>query len=197
MFNPGRGYKNEFRIIAGQWRRRRLKFSPLPGVRPSPDRVRETLFNWLQHSVGGARCLDLFAGSGALGLEALSRGAASVLFVDRERQIVETLRTHLDVLNAPNGAVLQSDALAYLRGPPQAFDIVFLDPPFTSSELLKESADALERYGWLAGQARIYVEYPLGTKLVLPDAWELIRESHAGRVGFALARQASVKLAQD
>ncbi len=195
MFNPGRGYRNEFRIIAGQWRRRRLKFPDLPGIRPSPDRVRETLFNWLQQELGGARCLDLFAGSGALGLEALSRSAASVLFVDRERQVVEALRTHLDLLHAPNGVALQSDALAYLRGPAQAFDIVFLDPPFASPQLLAESATALETGGWLASQACIYMEYPLGSKTVLPEAWELIREGHAGRVGFALARRKAAKLA--
>ncbi|MGH8307995.1 MAG: 16S rRNA (guanine(966)-N(2))-methyltransferase RsmD [Gammaproteobacteria bacterium] len=195
MFNPGRGYRNEFRIIAGQWRRRRLKFPDLPGIRPSPDRVRETLFNWMQQGVSGARCLDLFAGSGALGLEALSRGAASVLFVDRERQVVEVLRAHLDLLRAPNGAVLQSDALTYLRGPVQTFDIVFLDPPFALPQLLAESADVLEQGGWLAPEARIYMEYPLGSKTALPEAWELIRESHAGRVGFGLARRKTAKLA--
>ncbi|MGH8377937.1 MAG: 16S rRNA (guanine(966)-N(2))-methyltransferase RsmD [Gammaproteobacteria bacterium] len=195
MFNPGRGYRNEFRIIAGQWRRRRLKFPDLPGIRPSPDRVRETLFNWLQQGVGGARCLDLFAGSGALGLEAMSRSAARVLFVDRERQVVEALRAHLDLLHAPNGAALQSDALAYLRGPAQTFDIVFLDPPFASPQLLAESAVALEHGGWLAPEARIYMESPLGSKMVLPATWELIRESHAGRVGFGLARRKTAKLA--
>jgi len=196
MFNPGRGYKNEFRIIAGQWRRRRLKFPPLPGIRPSPDRVRETLFNWLMHKITGARCLDLFAGSGALGLEALSRGAASVLFIDWERQVVETLRTHLESLHAVNGEVLQSEALAFLRAPRQAFDIVFLDPPFVSP-LLAEAASALEHHGWLAPQAQIYMEYPLGSAPELPAAWEMIREGHAGRVGFSLARRAPTKLAQD
>ncbi|MGH8414324.1 MAG: 16S rRNA (guanine(966)-N(2))-methyltransferase RsmD, partial [Gammaproteobacteria bacterium] len=159
------------------------------------DRVRETLFNWMQQGVSGARCLDLFAGSGALGLEALSRGAASVLFVDRERQVVEVLRAHLDLLRAPNGAVLQSDALTYLRGPVQTFDIVFLDPPFALPQLLAESADVLEQGGWLAPEARIYMEYPLGSKTALPEAWELIRESHAGRVGFGLARRKTAKLA--
>lgn len=196
MFNPGRGYKNEFRIIAGQWRRRRLKFPPLPGIRPSPDRVRETLFNWLMHRIAGARCLDLFAGSGALGLEALSRGAASVLFIDQERQVVDVLRTHLESLHADNGEVLQSEALAFLRAPQQMFDVVFLDPPFASS-LLAEATRDLEQYGWLAPQAQVYMEYPKGTVPLLPPAWEMFREGHAGRVGFGLARQAPAKLAQD
>ncbi len=196
MFNPGRGYKNEFRIIAGQWRRRRLKFPPLPGIRPSPDRVRETLFNWLMHRIAGARCLDLFAGSGALGLEALSRGAASVLFIDQERQVVDALRTHLETLNAANGEVLHSDALAFLHAPQQVFDIVFLDPPF-ASPLLAEAAQALEEYGWLAPQAQVYMEYPKGTLPLLPATWEMIREGHAGRVAFGLAREAPAELARN
>lgn len=196
MFNPGRGYKNEFRIIAGQWRRRRLKFPSLPGIRPSPDRVRETLFNWLMQRISGARCLDLFAGSGALGLEALSRGAASVLFIDQERQVVDTLRMHLETLCADNGEVLQSDALAFLRAPRQVFDIVFLDPPF-ATPLLAEAARDLEQYGWLAPQAHIYVEYPKSRAPQLPVAWEVIREDYAGQVGFGLARQAPAKLARD
>lgn len=195
MFNPGRGYRNEFRIIAGQWRRRRLKFPELPGIRPSPDRVRETLFNWLMDRVPGARCLDLFAGSGALGLEALSRGAAEALFVDREPRVVETLRAHLEMLHAGNGEVLQSDSLAFLRGPARPFNIVFLDPPF-DSPLLAESAAALERGGWLAPGAHIYMEYPEGPEPALPDGWERIRTSHAGRVGFTLARRAG-DLARD
>jgi len=124
-----------------------------------------------------------------LGLEALSRGAASVLFVDHERQVVETLRTHLESLRAVNGEVLQSEALAFLRSPVRAFDIVFLDPPFASS-LLSEAAGALDRLGWLAPQAHIYVEYPRGCLPELPADWEMIRESHAGRVAFGLARAA-------
>jgi 16S rRNA (guanine966-N2)-methyltransferase len=189
MFNPGRGYRNEFRIIAGQWRRRRLKFPPLPGIRPSPDRVRETLFNWLMHRIEGANCLDLFAGSGALGLEALSRGAARVVFIDREPAVVESLRSHLVSLHTTNGEVLQSDALAFLRGSATPFDFVFLDPPF-SSPLLGEAVHALEHQGWLAPQASVYIEYPRATAPGLTTTWEMIREGHAGRVGFALMRYA-------
>ena len=196
MFHPGRGYRNEFRIIAGRWRRRRLKFPDLPGIRPSPDRVRETLFNWLMQVVVGARCLDLFAGSGALGLEALSRGAQQVTFVDRERQVAEALRSHLELLHAVHGEVLQADALAFLHGPPRLFDIVFLDPPFASS-LLVESIALLDQGGWLAPRAHLYMEYPLGCAPALPAAWQVSREGHAGRVGFALVRCAVAKLAEE
>lgn len=196
MFNPGRGYRNQFRIIGGQWRRRRLKFPELPGIRPSPDRVRETLFNWLRDVLPGARCLDLFAGSGALGLEALSRGAASLLFVDREPRAIEALHNHLALLGATQAQVLRADALEFLRGSAQAFDLVFLDPPF-DSPLLAESLDALARGGWCSPRALIYMEYPRAAQVTLPMGWELSRHGHAGRVGFALARHASARLAQD
>ncbi|MBU6469666.1 MAG: 16S rRNA (guanine(966)-N(2))-methyltransferase RsmD [Gammaproteobacteria bacterium] len=194
MFNPGRGYRNQFRIIGGQWRRRRLGFPDLPGIRPSPDRVRETLFNWLRDVVPGALCLDLFAGSGALGLEALSRGAASVLFVDREPRVIEALRAHRDALHATGSELLRSDALAFLQGRAQEFDIVFLDPPF-DSPLLASSAVALEQGGWLAERAHVYMEYPHGACPALPTGWEFIRESRAGRVGFGLVRRGRAPLA--
>ena len=184
--NPGRGYRNEFRIIAGVWRRRKLKFPLLPGIRPSPDRVRETLFNWLQDHIEGARCLDLFAGSGALGLEALSRGAAEVVFVDRERGVTEALRSHLVTLKAAGGEVMQADALTWLGGTPSPFDIVFLDPPFDAG-LLPEVGRALEG-GWLKPGAFIYMEYPADQAPAVPAHWSLWRESRAGQVGFRLMR---------
>ena len=196
MFNPGRGYRNQFRIIGGQWRRRRLKFPELPGIRPSPDRVRETLFNWLMHEIPGKRCLDMFAGSGALGLEALSRGAASVVFVDRERRVIEALRAHLVALGALHAETVQADALDFLRGPAQAFDLVFLDPPF-DSPLLAESLAALDRGGWCAAQALLYMEYPHSTTVTLPPGWRAVRASRAGRVGFSLARRDAIQLAVD
>ena len=186
--NPGRGYRNEFRIIAGIWRRRKLKFPPLPGIRPSPDRVRETLFNWLQDHIEGTRCLDLFAGSGALGLEALSRGATTTVFVDRERGVMDALQGHLHSLRAKGGELVQADALAWLAGTPSPFDIVFLDPPF-DAKLLPEVAGALER-GWLKPGAFIYMEYPAEQPPPMPPHWNLWRESRAGRVGFRLMRLA-------
>ncbi|HET7921890.1 MAG TPA: 16S rRNA (guanine(966)-N(2))-methyltransferase RsmD [Gammaproteobacteria bacterium] len=189
MHNRGRGYRNEFRIIAGDWRRRRLGFPLLPGIRPSPDRVRETLFNWLQGRVTGMRCLDLFAGSGALGLEALSRGAASCVFVDRERAVIETLRAHLAALHARGGDALQSEAMAFLGGPARAFDLVFLDPPF-ASELLPRALHELCTGAWLRPGACIYVEYAAGHAPSLPDGWQWWREARAGQVGYGLVSSA-------
>jgi 16S rRNA (guanine966-N2)-methyltransferase len=182
--NPGRGYRNEFRIIAGQWRRRKLHFPEVPGIRPSPDRVRETLFNWLRERVEGARCLDLFAGSGALGLEALSRGAAEVVFVDQDRQAVQAIREHLGLLKAAVGDVQQSEALAWLAHAPKPFDLVFLDPPFDADLLPAVCARLGE--GWLKPGACVYVEHAAEKPPTLPRGWSALRESRAGRVAFGL-----------
>jgi 16S rRNA (guanine966-N2)-methyltransferase len=187
--NPGRGYRNEFRIIAGEWRRRKLAFPPLPGIRPSPDRVRETLFNWLQDHVAGARCLDLFAGSGALGLEALSRGAGECVFVDRERAALAGIAAHLASLKARGGVTVEADALAWLAAPGAAFDLVFLDPPFEVELLPKICASLLEGR-WLKPGAYIYMEYAAERAPTLPEPWSLWRESRAGRVGFRLMQAA-------
>ncbi len=187
--NPGRGYRNEFRIISGAWRRRKLAFPPLPGIRPSPDRVRETLFNWLMDHLTGARCLDLFAGSGALGLEALSRGAAEVVFVDRERAALDAIRAHLSLLKSQGGTAVQADALTWLESPAAPFDIVFLDPPFDADHLPR-IAELLERGRWLKPGAFIYMEYPGEHPPTVPAQWTPWRESHAGRVGFRLMKAA-------
>ena len=184
--NPGRGYRDEFRIIAGQWRRRKLQFPPLEGIRPSPDRVRETLFNWLRDHVEGSRCLDLFAGSGALGLEALSRGAGEAVFVDRERAAVEAIRGHLELLGSRGAEAVHADAIAWLQGPPRPFDLVFLDPPFDAG-LLPAVCDRLAR-GWLKSQALVYMEYPADAAPALPADWQVLREGRAGRVGFRLVQ---------
>jgi len=188
-YNPGRGYRNEFRIIAGGWRRRKLTFPPLPGIRPSPDRVRETLFNWLKNQVTGARCLDLFAGSGALGLEALSRGAAEVVFVDRERAALTAIAGHLAMLGAEGGITVEADALTWLATPGAPFDIVFLDPPF-EADLLPQACAALLVGRWLKPGAHIYMEYAAERAPQLPPPWTLWRESRAGRVGFRLMQAA-------
>lgn len=186
MRNSGRGYQNEFRIIGGAWRRRRFSFPALPGIRPSPDRVRETLFNWLQDRIAGARCLDLFAGSGALGLEALSRGAASCVFVDRERPAIEALRAHLDSLHAATGELVCSDAMHYLAGPSRQFDLIFLDPPFDSG-LMQPALTQLMDGGWLTAEARIYLECAGGRMPELPAGWGMLRNARAGKVEFGLA----------
>jgi len=174
------------RIIAGIWRGRRFRFTAQADIRPTPDRVRETLFNWLRERVTGARCLDLCAGSGALGLEALSRGAACVHFVESDANAVRDLRTRLIEWGAQGASVERMDALRYLRTQPEAFDIVFLDPPFAAG-LLRAAAQLLEEREWLASGALIYVESSAHAELPeLPQSWRLAKASRAGEVAYQL-----------
>ena len=180
---------NTLRIIGGEWRSRRIRFPGLAGLRPTPDRVRETLFNWLAPDLAGSRCLDLFGGSGALGLEALSRGTASVTFVEREREAADRLRETVSELAPGRAMVVQADALAWLGGTAQPFDIAFVDPPFDSG-LLPAAMRALESGGWLAPEARIYLEGPARAgPPELPGGWILHRSGRAGAVGYHLARR--------
>lgn len=184
----GRGQQT-LRIIAGQWRSRKIHFPDLPQLRPTPDRVRETLFNWLMSVITGARCLDLFAGSGALGLEALSRGAAEVVFVDCDPHVNIYLRDTLRLLKSEHANVVQSDALTFLAGEAQGFDIVFLDPPY-QSDLLLPCCRALEAQSWLNPRAYIYIETASQTALPeLPANWQILREKIAGQVAYRLAQR--------
>ncbi len=177
------------RIVGGEWRGRLLRFPAVPGVRPTPDRVRETLFNWLQQRVTGSRCLDLFAGSGALGLEALSRGAAHVVFVDVEPAVTRYLLERLRDFGCDRGQVVRSDAARYLDGPAQAFDLVFLDPPFDAA-VLPDVCRRLERDGWLTPGGLVYLEAPaIAGPPELPAGWTLLRSKRAGEVGYHLARR--------
>ena len=174
------------RIIGGTWRGRKLRFPAVELIRPTPDRVRETLFNWLGARIGGARCLDLFAGSGALGLEALSRGAAAVTFVERDAAAVHALAATLTAWGAPDTRVERADALVFLAGVPQPCDVVFLDPPFGAG-LLEPAAAALERGGWLAPTALIYVECAAREgPPALPESWRALKGKRAGEVGYHL-----------
>jgi 16S rRNA (guanine966-N2)-methyltransferase len=176
----------ELRIIGGMWRGRRLRFPNVEDVRPTPDRVRETLFNWLASRVPDARCLDLFAGSGALGLEALSRGAAQVVFVERNAVVCRALETILVEWKAPSARVERGDALAYLAGPAERFDIVFVDPPFAAA-LQASAAALLEERGWLAPGALIYIDSAAREPLpALPPAWRSLKAKRAGEVGYHL-----------
>jgi 16S rRNA (guanine966-N2)-methyltransferase len=174
------------RIIGGTWRGRKLRFPPQAEIRPTPDRVRETLFNWLATRVPGACCLDLFAGSGALGLEALSRGASQVTFVERDAAAVRELRARLVEWGAAGASVEQGDAVRFLQGPAQLFDIVFLDPPF-ASYLLAQTGRLLEERSWLAAGALIYVETDAHNGLpALPGNWKVTKAKQAGAVGYHL-----------
>ncbi len=174
------------RIIGGTWRGRQLRFPPGAPIRPTPDRVRETLFNWLGARVHGAECLDVFAGSGALGLEALSRGAAQVTFIERDGAAARALRLLLQNWQAQHAEVVRADALRYLAGTPRPADIVFLDPPFTA-QLLSDAAALLEERHWLKPSALIYVECPARDGLPpLPRAWQPLKAKRAGEVGYHL-----------
>jgi 16S rRNA (guanine966-N2)-methyltransferase len=185
---PGAG-RNRVRIIGGIWRGRRIEFPEVEGLRPTPDRVRETLFNWLQHAIAGARCLDLFAGSGAIGLEALSRGAAHVVFVEQSAAAARSLRTQLERLGGgPRAQVIEAGAARFLRAPGEPFDVVFLDPPFGIGALA-EYAPQLENGHWLKAHALVYLECERAAGVPpLPAGWELLKSKSAGEVGYHLAR---------
>lgn len=185
---PRRGPAGRFRIIGGAWRGRRLAVPPGSGVRPTPDRVRETLFNWLAPVIEGARCLDLYAGSGALGLEALSRGAARVVFVDRAPAALRQIDAGLEHLDAGGGETVCMDATRYLEGPAMPFDVVFIDPPYGAG-LVPATMARLVGHGWLAAGASVYLEHE--AEIVTPDlpaGWSLFRSAKAGRVRYHLAR---------
>jgi 16S rRNA (guanine966-N2)-methyltransferase len=184
--NEGR---QRLRIIGGVWRGRKLSFPDLPELRPTPDRVRETLFNWLRDIVPGARCLDLFAGSGALSFEALSRGAECAVLVDAHPAVIARLNQHLQTLQARGTRVVQAEALTFLDGPAQPFDLVFLDPPF-DSELLAPCLSRLAEGDWLAPTAWLYVETARRAALPpLPADWQVLRHKAAGQVGYYLLKR--------
>ncbi len=185
--NKGKGgHQNQLRIIGGKWRGRKLAFSDIDGLRPTTDRVRETLFNWLQPVIAGARCLDLFSGSGALGFEALSRGAAHVTMVDRQPCVIENLKDHAAILEAQNARCIQLDGLKFLKDSDESYDIVFLDPPFQAG-LLKDCIDMLHRKNCLLTGARVYIEHDKNEALpeILPN-WQVSRSKQAGQVSYHL-----------
>jgi len=182
---PGRtgAGANRLRIVGGLWRSRVVRFPDSAGLRPTPDRVRETLFNWLGQRLTGLACVDLFAGSGALGFEARSRGAARVVLVERDRRVCEHLRRTARELE-PGEAIeiVQADALAWLAGPGERYDVAFVDPPYASG-LAEPALAALE--GRLNAGARVYVEAPAAPQEP-SAAWRKLREGAAGAVKFAL-----------
>ncbi len=179
--------KNKLRIIGGDWRSRQLSFVDAPGLRPTPARVRETVFNWLQYEIFGKRCLDLYAGSGALGFEAASRGAKSVIQVESNAQACRSLKDNALALSADDRIkVVQSDVLRYLEGEATAFDVVFLDPPF-GLNLVIQTCRLLEDNGWLAKHAKIYVETERHFDFSgMPENWRQLKSKSAGEVGYHL-----------
>jgi len=173
---------NRVRIIGGMYRSRVLRFPPMPGLRPSPDRVRETLFNWLGQDLTGWNCCDLFAGSGALGFEAVSRGASDVVMIEKDARVFQALQQNVRMLGCESVVELRRlDALEFLREAPRAFDLVFLDPPFESG-LLASIAPALSRLVKRGGMA--YIESPGGIALDTP--WVEHRQGIAGHVTYQL-----------
>jgi len=186
---PGKG---AVRIIGGEWRSRLLRFPQVDGLRPTPDRIRETLFNWLRDAIPGSNCLDLFAGSGALGFEALSRGAVQAICVDRNAAVCRALRENARILQADNMEIHHASAWDWLRLTrlaPSSIDLVFLDPPFAGG-FLPRACEVLEQSGLLARPALIYLaaETELRPKQ-LPDNWEMEKTSAAAGVHCFLARR--------
>ncbi|CEP37774.1 MULTISPECIES: 16S rRNA (guanine(966)-N(2))-methyltransferase RsmD [unclassified Halomonas] len=169
----------KLRIIGGEFRRRQLPVLDSPGLRPTPDRVRETLFNWLGQQLYGQQVLDLFAGTGALGIEALSRGAAGVDFVERDARVAAQLSTNLATLNITASAVHVNDVQAYLARPAKPYALAFLDPPF-HQQLAAPCCAALESGGWLADRAMVYLETEASLPPEVPANWQLHRETQAG-----------------
>lgn len=183
---------SSIRIIGGEWRSRKLTVPEAPGLRPTPDRVRETLFNWLAPTIQGARVLDAFTGSGALFLEALSRGASTGVAIDANTDAFNNLRRNLAVLQCDDAEVLRVDSLQYLSNKTeQGFDIVLLDPPF-HQDLLLSACQLLEDNNWLNKDAWIYTESEqVPSSLGVPSTWRLHREKHTGQVHYALWQKVS------
>ena len=177
--------RNSLRIVGGVWRSRRIQFADTPGIRPTPDRVRETLFNWLADKIDGARCLDLFAGSGALGFEAASRGASHVTLVDRDASVVAMLELQKQALQARQVDIVRQDALDYVQRARKPFDIVFLDPPF-ATDLDRQVLPELVARRLVRPHTWVYVESPADRILEFSGSLYCIREKTAGQVRYQL-----------
>lgn len=183
---PQKSPMGQIRIIGGKWRGRKLPVLDSQGLRPTTDRVKETLFNWLMPVIQDARCLDCFAGSGGLGIEALSRYAKETTFIEYERNVAQQITANLALLNAENGKVIQDSALSWLAKQGTAYNVVFLDPPFHKG-MLSETIQLLENNGWLAEDCYIYIEEEIkANTYTLPTHWTLHREKIAGQVAYRL-----------
>lgn len=179
---------NRVRIIGGDWRGRRLEVADVPGLRPTGDRCRETLFNWLQPWVAAADCADLFAGTGALGFEAASRGAASVLMIEKHPRALEVLRQSIEQLQAEQVTLKSGGAMSLIESlPPDSLDLVFVDPPFDSN-LGGLVLERLDKQGCVRRGGFVYVESPASTQLVPPEGWSVWRDQQLGEVRMQLFR---------
>jgi 16S rRNA (guanine966-N2)-methyltransferase len=191
---------NKINIIGGNWRSRKISFPDAEGLRPTPARVRETLFNWLQYDVIGSRCLDLYAGSGALSFEAASRDAKSVVQVENNPLACRSLHANASALGANNIKVVQMEVFRYLAGDAEPFDIVFIDPPF-SLNLTAQTCHWLEDKHWLAAHAKIYVETQSKDLVTqrrfqldaMPENWRLLKQKIAGDVQYHLFERVSIR----
>lgn len=182
---PGSKTASKLRIIGGEWRSRQLPILDVEGLRPTTDRVRETVFNWLNFDIPGASCLDLFSGSGALGFEALSRGAKDCTFVELNRNVAQQIKQNLITLQTNHGSVVNNDALSFLQGPPHGFDVIFLDPPFRKG--LLEQVIPMISNGWIKNNGYIYIEKESESHLdCLPENWQSIKEKQAGQLTYTL-----------
>ena len=184
----GKSAPGRLRIVAGKWRSRLLAVADVPGLRPTSARVRETVFNWLGPGLPGAHCLDLFAGSGAMGFEALSRGAADAVFVEQDSRAVAALQKARSELDAADATIVRQDAYRYVQSAaPRAFDIVFLDPPY-ADDSISELCRLLDAGGWVAPGGTVYFEQDRAqAPATLPGGWELSKEKNAGQVRYCLA----------
>ncbi len=178
---------NTLRIIGGEWRSRKLEFPTADGLRPTSGMIRETLFNWLQHKVIGANILDMFSGSGALGFEALSRGAASVTMVEKDRKAAEQLKTNSQLLQTAKAWVINSDALSWAARCGDSFDIAFLDPPFAADI----APDCLEvcKSGLVKSEGLVYLEISRSQKLQVPEEFEILKSKTSGSVMYQLLQR--------
>ncbi|HJL65939.1 MAG: 16S rRNA (guanine(966)-N(2))-methyltransferase RsmD [Arenicellales bacterium] len=179
------GGSRQLRIIGGQWRGKRIRFTPAEGLRPTPDAVRETLFNWLQGEIEGKRCLDLYAGSGILGFEALSRQADSVTSIEKNRKTASNIRLTGRELKTGKLTVRTEEVCRLLQRGGEAVDIVFVDPPFRLGLIARTCRLLLEK-NWLSAGALIYTEFEAELAPSFPQAWNLIKEKRQGDVGYSL-----------
>lgn len=179
---------NQLRIIGGQWRGRKLQIADVVGLRPTGDRIRETVFNWLSHHLPGSECLDLFAGSGALGFESLSRGAKHAAMLEQDPVAARQLKISCNTLQTEQASIVQTNTLTWLQTPTiptRSVNIVFIDPPFAEN-LWQRTIDALLNSKLLAADAMVYVEAHKNTQVIPPTTWHLYREKFTGDVSYRL-----------